>query len=1509
MAGASEEESGKGKLDVFDGSRPSEYRLWKRRAQLMLACLPSTIAETKHAAKLLSYIGGEAEHLLEHLPVEKLCSEGGVKLVWEVLDEKYGDQPIDLLQESMRTFFHELQVKPAESFRQFSARFYAARRRIEEQEVKLPEVALGFLFLKKLRLDSQGESMVLTATGGKLDLKQVEKAVQSIFPEGKGAAMTNKANTKEVFAAEAEAQDMQEVLEMLAEEAQGNEEYDEEETLEAYETYTEIRKKMMEQKKSRGYYPGPAHGRQKESWQLTGTVQGKLEAMKARTKCFVCKKNGHWKRECPMRQKSSASTAESKGKEVHIIEDEQGNLQKMWDVFHIESEEDKVMDWGENLPNDVRNSGNADTHSTGNRQRHDVPDFRETVVHEHGERRLGEDNFGHFGHEVFEMSLDVLQGEHELSAHVSDPSLATCGVPDTACRRTLVGQETLAQIEKCLKKQGYKIHKAKVSSEFRFGNNGTLMSREVALLPANIAGKRVVIKAAILPEQGRNTPLLLSKELLKQLGCVLDLSSDCVEFKRLGRKVKLGETNKGHYAIPLFLFADAAAAECHASERKKVRGDQEKEYDITQLEELGEHKHESGFFGSVQPLTGPPGTEDSHVPTASFQRDLGDASRCEDGRSPETRDHSGRLPRQGGGCTGQSHRASSYPEDRQVQEGKEDHVGSVSGGQELRPMVPEPHQPAEPSGDEKVQGVHRLCGCPEAGPSTDRDKEEGPVQKGELFQCHSQSEGSSGEVQGKDGEQEDEHGLGRGGLGGKELGRGDGGQSGFRSERFLSTEHTMSKKSRNRLKRNVQYLAAIDSCADHGNHRDEISDFCLVNLDRSVDSSEVFSAPRISVAASEKGLRADQCYDIQSGWDFLKADHRKRCLEEIRAGKPKHVHVCPPRGPYSTMQNISKNGGGVGRDLVEAKVLVNFGVQVCSLQLELGSDFSFACPEHVASWGENNIRELEQRSGVFRIFLDQCCFGLRDPENGDYYRKPTSVLTSNECLVPLLGKTCKGDHIHQKLKGKVKVGSQWVHRTRCAQVYPKSLCRAFAKGIQQKVGQQEVFAVEKMVGIQESLGESVRRCHVNLGHPSKEKFLNMLKTAGASEQTLKVAKELKCDVCLARHPPNLHPVVNTKRAEGFNQQISMDVFDVDLSYPKVKKLKMLNILCEGTGLQMVVPLWKGASSDQVRKAYRKFWLRWAGSPKRVHTDGGPEFDGSCQTGFDRDGSHVTKSAAEAPWQNSRCEKAGGLWKDVFYRACEDCIPRTREEYNELFDKVSEARNSMMRKHGFAPYQHVFGCDLRIPQGLLDHEENTVHLSGVLHGVEEFVRAQEIRQSARKAMVACDDTERIRRATLYKARPQRGPFLVGDYVFYWRKGRETKVGSWKGPGRIIGFFESRSKIWVSHGNKVLRCAPEQLRHLSTEQVAAIQFTTPDMLAPPPKGHKRGGHVFTDISQEGNPPSDEMVHEGSEEHAQKRQRVEVPVEDEHGGEPSSHHARRVSIATNQTDTQVGSGEVRI
>ena len=1283
----------KNKVDVFDGTNPASYRMWKRRAQLMLASLPSTISEKKYGPKLMCYISGEAEALLESLSVEKICQEGGDQEIWKLLDAKYGPQPLDLLQTALRTFFHELQVKPGEHCRQFVVRFEAARRKLEEQEVKLPSVVLGFFFLKKLRLEAAGEAMIMTATAGKLDYEPVAKAVRAIFPEGKGSAGRN---PKDAFTAEpedreiveAEEDEEQKALELLAEDIQGKEDYDEEEVLDAFESYVDVRRRMQEQKKNRGYFPAKAGGQVRwkagpESWKLTGTVSGRVEALKSRTRCHHCKQFGHWKKECPMKRGSASSTAassESKGKEVLFIESMDEETRRLWDVFMTEdSKVAKNVTWRDQQENDVQNSGNADTHSTGNRQRLETPE-QPSVVLSMDERR--------FEQKVMSDTFpkEVLSSE----AFAVDSCLSYCGVPDTACRKTLVGAGVLARIEGVLERQGMTVKRARIPNDFRFGNAGVLRSSEVAMLPANVAGVRVVIKAAVLPDEGQETPLLLSKEILRQLGAVMNLGSDEVWFESIGKRIKMRETERGHYAIPLFVFD--ADAECLVAEGKK--GDTHKVYRIDQLEQNMDNSNIGSKEGEVQhhphPCDGisPWISQESHDEQSSIQQQCRDSITrhpSNDARDAAGRDdywQGGQVSRCRGGPGGALCGWIGDHESGEVQEHQRLAIPShICGGQGVPQVGAFAHKSEQFQRNEAIEGLCQSGGCKEDGapPSRAASRVDGSTSSSSAWTSRSSKECSpdidssdttkeDARCSGDKGSRVDSGGVGDGmgadppgiqhGGSGREMGQH--GSGSHRHERVQEEpahaeghaesphdephdaehgEHVMSRRTRKGLLRNVQYLAACDAmCINDCSEKHGYPEVYHVDLSFSgVDVDEVFSVPRICPVASMRGLSGGKSYDIQGGWNFLLSEHRSECLKQIRQDEPEHVHVSPPCGPYSQMQRLNKKYGETEqakRKRIEGEVLLRFAMQICEEQRKHNRKFSFEHPAGADSWVEDCVDELSRKEGVQDVVFDQCVFGLRDPVNQMAYRKRTRILSNSPNIIRLFqGRLCDGTHEHQPLEGKTRVGGKLCNRTECAQVYPRKLVEALVKAIRldRNDRHKEVLAVEPLQGKHEQIQESVMRCHVNLGHPSRERFLHLLKSAGAHEKAIEVAKNLKCSVCIAKKPPLSHPVNKTKRAEGFNQQVSMDTFDLPVLGGK--KIKILNVICEGTGLQMCIPLWKGPKAKEVRKAYRKYWLRWAGSPIRVLTDGGPEFDGEMQEGLDRDGTYTEKTSANSPWQN------------------------------------------------------------------------------------------------------------------------------------------------------------------------------------------------------------------------------------------------------------------------------------
>ena len=77
------------RLERFDGSDPSLYKRWRRRAALMIISLPNTYPAEKYGPKLVEFLSGEAELAVEHIPIEDLAKSGGERLVFKALDERY----------------------------------------------------------------------------------------------------------------------------------------------------------------------------------------------------------------------------------------------------------------------------------------------------------------------------------------------------------------------------------------------------------------------------------------------------------------------------------------------------------------------------------------------------------------------------------------------------------------------------------------------------------------------------------------------------------------------------------------------------------------------------------------------------------------------------------------------------------------------------------------------------------------------------------------------------------------------------------------------------------------------------------------------------------------------------------------------------------------------------------------------------------------------------------------------------------------------------------------------------------------------------------------------------------------------------------------------------------------------------------------------------------------------------------------------------------------------------
>lgn len=264
------------RLERFDGSQPSLYKRWRRKAELMLLALPNTYTKDRWGAKLLEFVGGEAEEVCEALSIEKITKEGGHTAILEALDERYKELTKDALHHHLQEFFYSLQIRPGETYRNLEVRMQTSYRRLQEHSLELPSEVRGWFLVRKLQLESSAEALIMTHTKGSLKYEEVTKAVQAIFPQGVAKNVHGK--TKEVFEADDVAghgdqeEHIEDVFQAVADQVQSADEYEDEDALDVFETYKEVRKRVQQKKLGRGY-----KNEQGNQWKLSGTVKGKLE--------------------------------------------------------------------------------------------------------------------------------------------------------------------------------------------------------------------------------------------------------------------------------------------------------------------------------------------------------------------------------------------------------------------------------------------------------------------------------------------------------------------------------------------------------------------------------------------------------------------------------------------------------------------------------------------------------------------------------------------------------------------------------------------------------------------------------------------------------------------------------------------------------------------------------------------------------------------------------------------------------------------------------------------------------------------------------------------------------------------------------------------------------------------------------------------------------------------------------------------------------------------------------
>jgi len=384
---------------------------------------------------------------------------------------------------------------------------------------------------------------------------------------------------------------------------------------------------------------------------------------------------------------------------------------------------------------------------------------------------------------------------------------------------------------------------------------------------------------------------------------------------------------------------------------------------------------------------------------------------------------------------------------------------------------------------------------------------------------------------------------------------------------------------------------------------------------------------------------------------------------------------------------------------------------------------------------------------------------------------------------------------------------------------------------------------------------ALQRIHINLGHARLPDMLRALRISKASEVALRACRLFRCKECPRLLEPKIPRPSRLPQIDEFNVSIGLDVFsekDADGG-----EWVWLNVVDEGTGFQVCTLLGdthRNPTGSEVIQAFEMSWLGWAGMPEKgVIVDRAKYFLGELATRMADEGCTFDAASKASPWQIGFVERAGGLWKTSFRRLVWAAQVAGKDDVVIATGAINSARNNLARRSGFSPSQWVLGRNIRLPADLAD--EGEVARIGAQSAAEtpstKFFRRNQLRMAAREAFVRAANDSALRKAELSRIRPTRGPFKVGDYVFYYDQS-DNAAGPhhWRGVARVVGHEGSRT-VWVSHRGILIAASPEHLSHANEEEIRGWMVTSNEttlMDAMP----AAGGTGFLDIRSRPIPP---------------------------------------------------------
>ena len=389
-------------------------------------------------------------------------------------------------------------------------------------------------------------------------------------------------------------------------------------------------------------------------------------------------------------------------------------------------------------------------------------------------------------------------------------------------------------------------------------------------------------------------------------------------------------------------------------------------------------------------------------------------------------------------------------------------------------------------------------------------------------------------------------------------------------------------------------------------------------------------------------------FDIHSGWDFEKSDHRRQFLQMLEKACPDFVWLSPPCTAWSSLQFLNVATDAQRQALQEEQTFqeatnLKFTKRVFQKQQREGRHSGFEHPRRASSWKTKTLTTMPGHDAVF----DQCQYGctLPDDEGYDQYiKKPTQVRCADKNMAVELCAQCSGDHYHLPIEGSSPLCG---NRAKAAAVYQPQLCEALAHSINQIFAYKGETALaaqgtkrpaeipaewdeedadeqhpqpsepvdhedqpdSQQRGVLSRLQDedwqkakrTIQRLRRNLGHPTKKELIRLLQNKNAASALIEAAQQHECGLCdLYRQPAGV-PVSSMPKNSNFNERVQADALWITVPGKK-HQVPVLMMSDATTRLLAARVLPHGEKSEEFLKQLERGWIRFFGPMRILQVD-------------------------------------------------------------------------------------------------------------------------------------------------------------------------------------------------------------------------------------------------------------------------------------------------------------------